>query len=72
MGVLRKGCVGHARKGGTLCGAKKVRNLIVYWVLVGFVAPGRGQRIAGARERAWGSEKCVRGAPDEHGEAKSV
>ena len=27
MGVLRKGCVGHARKGGTLCGAKKVPNL---------------------------------------------
>ena len=27
MGVLRKGCVGHARKGGTFCGAKKVPNL---------------------------------------------
>ena len=31
--------LGAALKGGTLCGAKKVANLIVYGLLVGSVAP---------------------------------
>ena len=50
--------LGAALKGGTLCGAQKVLNLIVYGLLVGSVAPERAGE--------------TRGASGEHREARSV
>ena len=47
--IFKDSCESAALKGGTLCGAKKVLNWIVYGLLVGFVLV-RSRNIEGDLE----------------------